>query len=668
MKDIADINNKLNEDKDLCHNLDLLINYSLEHKKLIFNQGIIGINFEKLIESQVIKLEFEKFHLIDFETFGCRLYSRNKSKSTLSKDFKTFVLLLEEIQNAYKSDKRVKYITTLLNELWAIAILDSNRIFKSNFSGYLKSLDKEANREEIYSFNEGYSRALHLIKLEIPDFYRNAIQLINWTNSDALYNLPLGIFLKSIHDKIIENSHWGLKCFEYSIKQTDLEINYLIPIITGLYEKEGINFYRENLGEKVKHEIFAVSIICGLSNVKFIRDEECELFFEIFNQVDKENSSILLNLPKLLFAILKSNNGGINKDHINTTFSLLDQLLEFDNTQLISLILREIEFLDNHLELRHEIIISLIKKSHFKKEYLNSIAPIFFHSKDTEFFAKILYSLGDFIPFKTISGNLMSSINQLRYNCKHEFDKVLVELFIDDKASIRFIAIDIFSSFSLENYSFDYNILELNSLSQYKLWVSLLQNYREPKHVLPCLLPLLKSKSLLVKEAFICKLEEYSENYGAHVSEILKQYLDFSDEELKAAYDRIEKHRIDFFNKNIRVKEGVKELNPVFTQNKNFNEFNKSFNRNFNRQYKKSSSENSLLLNLCTKVTLLKGGGWKIDGRDEISKLGIVSTSFSLPRIYLTQPEHFDYDNSVEMVTNWDDTTFADIKRVLDYE
>lgn len=191
MKDITDISKRLIEDKDLYHNLDLLINYSLKHKKLIFNQEAININFEKLIESQIIKLESGQYHLIDFESFGYLLYSHYKSRAKLDNDFKSFVLLLNEIKSAYQSGEIVKKITTLFNELWAIAILDSNRIFKSNFSGYLKSLDKEANREEIYSFNEGYSRALHLIKLEIPDFYRNAIQLINWTNSDALTNYDI---------------------------------------------------------------------------------------------------------------------------------------------------------------------------------------------------------------------------------------------------------------------------------------------------------------------------------------------------------------------------------------------------------------------------------------------------------------------------------------------
>lgn len=670
MKDISIINNRLKEDKDLKLNLDMLVDYSLANKTLIFNQSITGIDFEKLIESQLIKRQSDKYHIIDFESFGFQVYSlyKGKSKVILTKDFKTFVLLLEEIESDYKSEKFIQNISSLFNDLWAIAILDSNRSFDNNFTDYLKSLDIKKNSEEIFSFNEGYSRALHLLKLEVPNFYKNGIQLINWTKSDADYNMPLGSFLRGVRNKIKENEKWGFNCFEYSVKQPDLEIDFLIPIITGLYDKDGLSFYKKSLEDKVNVKTYTVSIICGLSNVEFVKKEECELFFEIFNQADKYNNHILLNLPKLLFAILRSKEESVEKKHITKAFSLLEELLEIDNANLVLFILRENEFQDDHLELRQELIISLIKKPHFKQEYLNSINHFLWQSKNIIYFKELLCTIGEFFPFKTISKNLSSSINEFRSNCKKEFDKVIVDLLIQDKASLRFIATDIFSDFSLENYKFDCDILELDSLSQYKLWVSIFQNYREPKKILPCVLPLLKSKSSLVKEAFICKLEEYTESYGDSVTDILKQELDFGEAELKAVFERIEKYMIDFYDKNVNVKDGIKELNPAYTQNRLFIEFNRSYNRHFTRQFQKSSNENSFILNLCSKVTLLKGGGWKIDGRNEISKLGKISTSLSLPRMYFTRPENFDFESSVEMATNWDDTSFAEIKRFLNNE
>jgi hypothetical protein len=49
MKDIAIINNRLKDDKDFKMNLDLLVDFSLANKTLIFNENVTGIDFEKLI-------------------------------------------------------------------------------------------------------------------------------------------------------------------------------------------------------------------------------------------------------------------------------------------------------------------------------------------------------------------------------------------------------------------------------------------------------------------------------------------------------------------------------------------------------------------------------------------------------------------------------------------
>ena len=668
MRNIIDLKDRLENNDEINSNLDLLVDYSLSNKSLIFNKDIAGIEFEKLSTSEIVKLQTDKYHIIDFEVFGFKVYSLFKSKIKLTNDFKSFVLLLKEIEADYKSDKFVRNIPTLLNELWAIAILDSNQSFDIDFSDYLNSLDAETNRDEIFSFNEGYSRALPFLKIEETKFFQNGIQLIKWTKSDAGYNIPLESFHRGIRNKIHEKESWGLKCLEYSFNQPDLEIDFLIPIITGLYDRQGLIFFKKYLEDKFNSETYTISIICGLSNIEYVKEEECELFFKIFNQANKDNTHVLVNLPKLLFAILRSKEESIDAEHIKKTFQYLEELLEFDNENLIYYILRENEYQDNHLELRQDLIISFIKKTQFKQEYLNSINYFLWKQNDVIYFERVLYAIGEYLPFKSIDKSLSSSINELHSNHKKMFDEVIVNLLIQDKACYRFLATDIFSRVSDEYYTFDYDILKLSSLNQYKLWVSVFQNYREPQSIIPCLLPLLKSKSLLVKEAFICKLEEYTESYGGSVTATLKEKLDFEDNDLKEIFERIEDYKVEFYQNNVVVKNEIKELNPAFTQNRLFVEFNKNYNRRFNRQMQKSSEENSSFLNFCSKVTLLKGGGWKIDGRDEISKLSEISTSFSLPRMFFIRPENFDFESSIEMFTDWNETSFTEIKRIIDNE
>lgn len=56
--------------------------------------------------------------------------------------------------------------------------------------------------------------------------------------------------------------------------------------------------------------------------------------------------------------------------------------------------------------------------------------------------------------------------------------------------------------------------------------------------------------------------------------------------------------------------------------------------------------------------------GWK----KGISKLGNFSSSFSLPKIYFTQPENFDFEMNVTSSKNWDDNSFIEIKNALKNE
>lgn len=667
MKNIIEIKDRLDEDLSLKSNLDLLLDYSLSNKTLVFKLDIAGIEFEKLSKAQIVKFQTNEYQVIDYEVFGFMVYSRYKNKVKLTDDFKTTILLLKEIESDYKSDKYEYNIITLLNELWAIAILDSNQTFNIDFVDYINSLDSEIDRDDILSFNEGYSRALPFLNIGVKMFFQISNQLIKWTKCDADYNIPLGNLLRGVCNKVKKDGEWGISCLEYFFKQTILEIDILVPIITGLYDILGLAFYKKYLEDKINTEKYTTSIISGLSNIAYVKEEECELFFEIFNQADKNNTHVLMTLPILLFRILRSKEGSINKEHIEKTFKLLEELLDINNTNLIYSILRENKFQDNHLKLSQDLIINFFQKPHFKQDYLNTIDKFLWNLKDAIYFERVLYSIGEFLPFKKISKNLSSSIHEIQSNQKKAFDKILVNLLIQDKASYRFLASDIFNDLS-SDYMFDYDILELSSLNQYKLWVSIFQNYREPKRVLPCLLPLLKSKSTIVKEAFICKLEEYTESYGGSVTDVLKQIFDFGDPELRAVFERVENYKVEFYKINVLVKDGIKELNPAFTQNKLFVEYNKNHNRAFSREIQKYSNESSLFLNFCSKVTLLKGGGWKIDGQDEISKLGELSKSFSLPRVYFTRPENFDFESSLEMCTNWYETNFVEIKKVLDNE
>lgn len=671
MENIGKIREKLNFDKELDSNIDLLIEFSISNKTLVFEQQIKGINIEILEKAGVLKLQSNKIHILNYTIFGFKFYIEylKRLSPKLSKDFKSYSIFLEQVESDFCGGKFRHHFINLKSTLWGIAILEANSNFDIDFVEYISSINIDKDKDEFFSFSKGYINVIQYIEIKTEPFYVTINQLIHGVKSDSNYDFQIGDLAKSIRERFYSCAEFGLKCFQYTINQTEFDVDLLIPMVTGLYDKLRLEFYQNYLKELFDNQTYTIAIICGLANVESITNVEVQLFFQLLGKFKKEESEILIYLPRLIFAILKSKEESIKSEDVGDSFKILEELIEIDNVNLINYILNNLRFNDNHFIAQQDLIKKLITKPHFQVEkYLYLINHIIWNQKDVKFFGSILELAAYNCPFKHVSKFLKTSIHEFNINSKVEFDEILVKLLIDNRASFRFVGQDIFDKVSQDSYIFDFNILELESLNQYKLWVSVLQSYREPKYVIPCLLPLLKSSSTFVKEAFICKLEEYSENYGGGLIKILDDKLDLNDEELNKIHKRIEQNIETYIETFIRPKNEINELNPLYTQHKIYTDFNKNYFRSFSKQMKKYSDENNSIISLFSKVTLLKGGGWKIEDRKDISKLSNISSSFSLPRIYYIQPEVFDFENNRELSKNWNDETFVEVINALKNE
>lgn len=665
------IQKQLEVDEELNSNLDSLIEYFIENRTFVLDKNIETINVDILIEEEVIKVVSNKYQVVNYSIIAFKFYMKFKVVflGELCDDFKTYVKILKEIENSIKSEKFNQGFSCFKKELWSIAMQDANLNMGINFTEYLGSLSIDENGEEVYSFNSGYATALPYLNLDNTTFYNNTIQLVDWTKSDADYNMNLFELLKGVRNKISLQNDFGLSFFEYTLTREGLESCVIIQIIAGLFDRFGIDFYKQHLKKKINNEKYFILVICGLTSADNITEEVAELFFVIYTNANKDNPEVLINLPKLLFAILNVKNIPDNSKLIDNSFRCLEELNSLADKDLRSIILQEIQYKDNHIDAYKKLLLNIVNNPHFQEEnHLGSIDHFLWNLKDVKYFEQIVCSLarGKFIT--GIAKKLNSSIGELIVNNKSEFDKTIINLLITNDACSRKVGIDIFDSISDDNYVFAYNILELSHLNQYKLWVSLLQFDREPKCVITCILPLLRSISPLIKEAFICKLEEYSENYGGHVTEVLRNNLDLENAEMNSIYTRIENYMENYFAEKILVKKEIKELNPHYSQNKIFKDFSKNHYRNFNKEMQKYRDKNEGIMNLFTTVILLKGGGWKTEGKDGISQLGLVSSSFSLPRNYFIEPEHFDFESNRKMSEDWDDSTFDNIKSFLENE
>jgi hypothetical protein len=267
-------------------------------------------------------------------------------------------------------------------------------------------------------------------------------------------------------------------------------------------------------------------------------------------------------------------------------------------------------------------------------------------------------------PFKSF---IKVFISYLHSADNIELDKFTIELLTDNQSSKRFIGLEIFDELSAYHpYKFLLNILELPSFIQYKLWVSLTQDFHEPKKRLIALIPLLESNSDWVKISFLCKLEEISEDYGGLVRKILEENIENITANSNYAIQRITNYIEVFHNKYVNIKYPITELNPYHTHYKEIQLFNELFSKKMNESINKGATENSLLGILgVNTVQLSKGGGWRFGITNKISQLGKIESSFTMPRSYFINPNEFELEKGFLSREDWNHEDFLEIKNFL---
>ena len=83
----------------------------------------------------------------------------------------------------------------------------------------------------------------------------------------------------------------------------------------------------------------------------------------------------------------------------------------------------------------------------------------------------------------------------------------------------------------------------------------------------------------------------------------------------------------------------------------------------------KGAEESSLLKIFGTNtVQLAKGGGFKFGANKEVSQLGKVRASFTMPRSYFINQNIFEIEKGFLIRKDWTDEEFLDIKTLLENE
>jgi hypothetical protein len=645
--------------------MEKIINYFIDsvvqQKKLQFSTS--EIIFDSLLfEQKILKLQNSTVSISNYELTSIYFIEKYKAKLDfiISEKFDINVCFIKTINEDFKSNGYVQDYHILEKEIWKSIIKESNSEYKETFNEYL-TINIENKSDEIFNFVEAYSDVLPELNLDSAVIFKNIIILTEITKSDADYNLNLGNVLNGIKSKCKADYDLGLELLNKSISLNDDKENIISAIVSGLYENKKIEFYDSILDDLIQKDDKLNSIFFGLSNVSEIEENECKLFIELINKYNKKDL-LIISILSLVFSILNSKN---TKYH---QFCIKELESAIENEKTGYYILNNLNQLKNYNQEKTAIVVKLINQDYFSIEkYINPISNVFWHLKEFESFKKVVLTIIENKPFEKFIKNFQSYFHSVD---KKELDKFTIELLTDNHASKRKIGVDIFDQLSSYNpYQFTFDILKLPHILQYKLWVSLTQDFHEPKNRLIALLPLLDSKSEFIKESFICKLEEISEDYGGYVTKVLEENLIKDNPNYTLAKERVKKHIENYYGKNIDIKNSILELNPYQTHYKHIKHFDEMFSKNMSKTLDKGARENSLLSILGTNtVQLSKGGGWRFGANKEISQLGKFGSSFTMPRSYFINPNKFELEKGFIIRQDWTDEEFLEIKTFLEDE
>lgn len=635
-----------------------LVDLIITQKKLQFFDH--ETSFDKILfDNNILKLVDNRVSIIDFSCISDYFVIRYKEilNFNISENFTNNVDFIKSIKDDFTKIGFVQDYHLLEKEIWKSIIKESNCKYESSYQDYLR----EDKPQGIFKFIEAYASSLQELNLTVNEIFENAIIQVEIAKSDAHYNIPLNNVLRGVKNECKANYERGMQLLEKALLLDDNDVNILSTIVSGLYENKGVDFYQSILQKLLKDENNVNPILFGLSCVSKIEHDDCKLFIKLIQKYfDNENYSI--STLSIIFSILKSDNA----QNYNFCFNKLYQSIE--NEKTANYILNDICFLSGNDQEKTDLLINLIAQPYFTiNKYITPISQIFWDIKDFSAFKNVVLNLTENHPFE----KFIKAFQHYLYSVdKIELESFMIELLVDNLASKRYTGIEIFEEFALNKpYGFISNILDMSPLSQYRLWVSLTEDFNHPNDRLISLLPLLKSSSEIVRECFICKLEVISEDYGGLVTQVLKDNLDVAIDENELIINRVQNHIDSFFSKNVDVKNSILEFNPYNTHYKYINKFKKLFSKKMSNDIEKGTKEHGLLSVLgANTIHLAKGGGWRFGRNKEIAQLDKFGSSFSLPRSYFLDPNKFDLEKGIATRLDWNDEDFSIIEQLINDE
>ena len=654
---------------DIDNELETLIEYSLTNKTKIYPTSELSL---KHLEYQgILAINGDNYAIADYYFVAYKLLLRftDEESITLSNNFEESATALLELRSHLLEQSYADLYYDIEAYLWSTIILRHFELYIEDFNTFLSVINTDDTNNFLYPFVEGLLEADKFMQFDPSVFYSVFTKLLNMIGNEAAMSMDKVNIIKLIEGNVESNRSFAHGVFEVATNDESTQIDFLMPVITGLYNSDP-DYLENKIKVLVSNEEQSISLTCGLSNAKDIGLKDALFFIKVYKQLNITSEHLLVNKPRLIYSVLKAN--ALNKESAEYRYckAELFSLATHNNEWVLAYILKDINQLED-LDLASELTLHCAQQPHFNpKIHMQRLTFGLLHINRLDLIYSTYLLLVKSNDIKAIADQSRLMVSRLRSLHKGDFDIILIKLLTNDNGLNRFMGYLLLKGLLSNSFQFEYDILKLNPLTQYKLWVSCLTKYGEPTTALPCLLPILHSQSPYVRRLFIHKLEEYSENYGSLVAETLENYTPKTSPPIsKDVIERVKAYQKNFYLTQIQPKEDIKELDPFNNEFRLYEKFNQLSKRKMSNTIKEGLQRPDSFLSQVKHVTLLKGGGWKLGDRKDISKLSENVSSFHLPRLLLTEPQVFDLFVSSDFSTNWDEhQTFNEAEKIINDE
>jgi hypothetical protein len=631
--------------EEFCENLLTTRKYQFQIDELTFH-------YDELVTANILEIQGTEVRIKDNGAIIQKLFP--KFKQIFSYEFSDDPSALKDflkLTEGYFGDGVLMGRTAFNEVLIKTAILG----FVNECNGNLLSLAKTFSKADrtIYIFQRGFTDAFPKIDQTVDE----VIELFEWLYDEVKVDQP-GV----LDGNTIQLGH-ALRIYcstrpEIAIQLYQLCIladrqllkAYHPTILTACYNHDP-NF----LAEIKKLTTVADNqgtIVCALGSVDFSQSTPIQLFIEIIERIVSPTEQCLQELPRFYCNLLEHIDP-TDKKKVDHCFDAMMQLT-MKYPQLLGPVLFQFRFIKGYYERVYLFVAEIIDTQPLPENFTKLVGEAFTDSNNSEDFFKILRKLALKITVKFDAQDFKNNIYLFHHKFPAECDQNLIKLMIDDEGIVRFAGMRLLFSMSMvdKKKNFSNDLLSLSAMDQYKLAIALTDDFHEPKYIVPLVAPLLNSSFSLVRDLVLHRLEIMSENYFTSVEKAMIDCLDQGNSDHNDYIERVKLYTEEF-DKRLRSKLALKELDPRYTQSRYYRQFFQESNRTMQENLDKSVKENTLLSILGGKdVMLAKGGGFVMGERTEVQQLGVIRTEMTLPREYFLSPEMYDWEHRQNIFEN----------------